>query len=105
MAFQKTILDESLSLYLHALVNDLKHTTMPTLFPPKDLQLEEFNNLVRLVDTVLEAAYTRCNPLYNRLYNRLHRVNTRAAGYTTPVDSFKTFFYSAVIDHLHSPKW
>jgi len=48
---QKTILDDALSLYLRALVNDFQHNGLftPTLFPPKDLQLEELNNLVRLV--------------------------------------------------------
>ena len=55
MAVQKTILDESLSLYLHSLVNSLKHkASFPTLFPPKDLQLEELNNLVRLVTIALD---------------------------------------------------
>jgi len=63
MALQNSILDESLSLYLHALVNDLRHKgSMPTLFPPKDLQLEELNNLVRLVTfESFSAFYT----LYN----------------------------------------
>ena len=52
MVVQKTTLDESLSLYLRVVINDLQQKkAMPTLFPPSDLQLEELNNLVRLVST------------------------------------------------------
>jgi len=49
---QKSVLDDALSSYLRALVNELQHngpSSTPTLFPPKDLQWEELNNLVRLV--------------------------------------------------------
>jgi len=50
-ALQRRVLDESLSLYLQALVSDFKHRVfLPTLFPPNDLQLEELNSLVRLVN-------------------------------------------------------
>jgi len=54
MDLQKTVLDESLSLYLQSLVSDLEENgSVPKLFPPKDLQLEELNNLVRLVTVQL----------------------------------------------------
>jgi len=54
MALQKTVLDESLSMYLQAVVNDIKqNASMPTLFPPSELQLEELNNLVRLATAIL----------------------------------------------------
>lgn len=59
MDLQKTILDESLSLYLETLVKSLKNKgSMPTLFPPKDLQLEELNALVRLVSTAVDFVIT-----------------------------------------------
>jgi len=55
VAVQKTLLDESLSMYLQAVVNDMKQTAaMPTLFPPSELQLEELNNLVRLATALLD---------------------------------------------------
>ena len=59
MDLQKTILDKSLSLYLETLVKSLKNKgSMPTLFPPKDLQLEELNALVRLVSTAVDFVIT-----------------------------------------------
>lgn len=47
MPVEKSILDDALSSYLHSLVNSLQHKqSMPILFPPKDLQSKELNDLV-----------------------------------------------------------
>ena len=73
MALQKTILDESLSMYLQAVVSDIKQKgTMPTLFPPSELQLEELNGLVRsatvtyLSSSVFFSCFNFILPSHNR---------------------------------------